>query len=147
MEVKTKTMGNVQVDESNIITFPHGLLGFEEFKKYALIDSEYKPFLWMQSLDEQGLAFLIVDPFIIAQNYELDVDDKTLSDIDVLSAADVIVFAIVTVPTDGGPVTANLQGPIVINKQNKNALQVILADTKWTTKYNIIRALKEKGEK
>ncbi len=147
MEVKTKTMGIVDVAEENIIEFPHGLLGFEEYKKYALIDSEYKPFLWMQSLEEPNLAFLIVDPFIIAPNYELDVDDRTLSDIDVTSAGDVIVFAIVTVPCDGGPVTANLQGPVVINRQNKKALQVILADSRWTTKYNIIRALKERGDK
>ena len=145
--VKTKTMGTVSVDEKNVIEFPNGLLGFEDFHKFALIESEYKPFYWMQSLDESGLAFLIVDPFIIAEKYELDVDDKTLSEIDVESAADVIVWAIVTVPADGGPVTANLQGPVVVNKKNNLALQVILADTKWTTKYNIIKALKAKGAK
>ena len=97
MEVKTKTMGTLSVDEKNIIEFPNGVLGFEDFHRYALIESEYKPFYWMQSLDEAGLAFLIVDPFIIAEKYELDVDDKTLSEIDVESAADVIVWAIVTV--------------------------------------------------
>ena len=147
MEVKTKTMGTVSVDDKNIIEFPNGLLGFEDFHRYALIESEYKPFFWMQSLDESSLAFLIVDPFIIADNYELDVDDKALSEIDVASSADVIVWAIVTVPSDGGPVTANLQGPVVVNKKNNLALQVILADTKWTTKYNIIKALKAKGAK
>lgn len=147
MEVKTKTMGTVEVSQDKIIEFPNGLLGFEDFHKYALIEAEYKPFYWMQSLDESGLAFLIVDPFIIAENYELDVDDKTLSEIDVTSSADVIVFAIVTVPANGGPVTANLQGPVVVNKKNNNALQVILSDTKWTTKYNIIRALKARGGK
>lgn len=147
MEVRTKTMGTVKVDEKNIIYFPNGLLGFEDFHKYALIDSEYKPFYWMQSLEEPSLAFLIVDPFIITENYELDVDDKTLSEIEVDSAADVIVFAIVTVPADGGPVTANLQGPVVINKKNNNALQIIVADTKWTTKFNIIKALKARGDK
>ena len=147
MEVKTKTMGMVSVDEKNIIEFPKGLLGFEDFHKYALIESEHKPFCWMQSLDESSLACLIVDPFIIAEHYELDVDDKTLSEIEVDSASDVIVFAIVTVPADGGPVTANLQGPVVINRKNNFALQVILADTKWTTKYNIIKALKAKGAK
>lgn len=147
MEVKTKTLGTVDVEKDKIITFPNGILGFEEYHDYAIIEAEYKPFFWMQSLDEQNLAFLIIDPFIIAENYQLDVDDKTLGEIDVESAADVIVFAIVTIPADGGPVTANLQGPVVINKKNNQAMQVILSDQRWTTKFNIVRALKAKGAK
>lgn len=145
MEVKTKAMGIVDVTDDKIITFPNGLLGFEGYHKYALIDAEYKPFLWLQSLDEQGLAFLLIDPFLIEKDYELDVDDKTLFEIEIESPTDVIVFAIITVPNDGGPVTANLQGPIVINGKNNLALQVILSDSKWTTKHNLIKSLKSKG--
>lgn len=145
MEVKTKTMGTVQVDASKLIKFPRGILGFEEYQDYAIIEAEYKPFFWMQSIDEKNLAFLIIDPFMIAENYELDVDDKTLREIEVESPADVIVFAIVTVPSDGSAVTANLQGPVVINKNNSQAMQVILSDSRWTTKFNIIKALKAKG--
>ncbi|MBQ0051728.1 MAG: flagellar assembly protein FliW [Treponema sp.] len=147
MEVKTKSLGTVQVDESKIIKFPNGLLGFEDYHNFAILECEYKPFLWMQSLEEPGLAFLIVDPFIIADTYELDVDDKTLAEIEIETAGDVIVFAIVTVPADGGPVTANLQGPVVINKHNNQAMQVILSDSRWTTKFNIVKALKSKGAK
>lgn len=44
MEVKTKTMGTVNVDESQIVSFPNGLYGFEEYHKYAIIEAEYKPF-------------------------------------------------------------------------------------------------------
>ncbi len=147
MEVKTKTMGIVNVDEDKIIEFPNGIFGFESYHRYALLEAEYKPFVWMQSLDEQNLAFLLIDPFIIADNYELDVDDKTLYEIGIESPTDVVVYSIVTVPAEGGPVTANLQGPVVINRLNNNALQVIVSDSRWTTKHNIIRALKEKGEK
>ncbi|MBR0031112.1 MAG: flagellar assembly protein FliW [Treponema sp.] len=145
MEIKTKAMGIVDVPENKIFTFPNGLLGFESYHKYALIDAEYKPFLWLQSLDEPNLAFLLIDPFLIEKDYELDVDDKTLFEIDIESPTDVIVFSIITVPNDGSPVTANLQGPIVINRKNNNALQVILSDSKWTTKHNIIKSLKSKG--
>lgn len=145
MEIKTKTMGTVDIDEKNILSFPNGLFGFESYHKYALMEAEYKPFLWLQSLDEPNLAFLLVDPFMIVKDYELDVDDKTLFEIEIESPADVVVFSIITVPNDGGPVTANLQGPIVINRKNNQALQIILSDSKWTTKHNIIKALKSKG--
>lgn len=144
MEVKTKTMGLVDVDESQTVNFPEGLFGFENYHKFAIIESEYQPFYWLQSLEESELAFVIVDPFVIASDYEIDIDDKTLSEIGINSAADVVVFSIVTIPADGGPVTANLQGPVVINRKNGNALQVILSDSKWTIKHNIIESVKSK---
>ena len=147
MDVKTKTMGTVSIDEKQVITFDHGLFGFEDFHKFAIIEAEYLPFYWLQSLDEPGLAFIIVDPFLIVNDYELDIDDRTLWEIGIDSPADVILFAIITVPADGSAVTANLQGPIVINRKNNVALQVILSDSKWTTKHNIIKALNKKEAK
>ena len=146
MEVQTKTMGLVKVDESRLLNFPKGLFGFEDYHKYALIEAEYEPFFWLQSLDEKGLAFLLVDPFIIVNDYELDIDDKMLSDIGITSPADVYVWSVVTVPADGGPVPANLQGPLVVNRKTQTALQVILSDSKWTTKHNIIKALQARGK-
>lgn len=147
MEIQTKTMGTVQIDEKQILNFPYGLFGFEDFHKFVIIEAEYEPFLWLQSLDEKSLAFIIVDPFLIVNDYEVDIDDKTLSEIGIDSPTDVVVFAIVTIPADGGPVTANLQGPLVINRKNNTALQVILSDSKWNTKYNIIKSLKSKESK
>lgn len=146
MEVQTKTMGVVQVDDSRVLDFPKGLFGFEEYHKYALIEAEYEPFFWLQSLDEKGLAFLLVDPFLIVNDYELDIDDKMLSDIGIASPTDVYVWSVVTVPADGGPVTANLQGPLVVNRKTQAALQVILSDSKWTTKHNILKALQARGK-
>ncbi|MBR4450066.1 MAG: flagellar assembly protein FliW [Treponema sp.] len=147
MEVKTKTMGIVSIDETQIVEFPHGLFGFEDYHRYAVIEAEYQPFYWLQSLDESSLAFIMVDPFLIVADYELDIDDKTLLEIGLDSPQDVILFSIVTIPADGGPVTANLQGPVVINRRNNQALQVILSDSRWTTKHNIIKALKSKENK
>ena len=147
MEVKTKTMGTGNVDEGQIVSFPNGLYGFEEYHKYAIIEAQYKPFYCLQSLDEQNLAFIIVDPFLIVNDYELDIDDRTLCEIGIDSPGDVILFAIITVPADGSAVTANLQGPIVINRKNRTALQVILSDSKWTTKHNIIKTLNDKEKK
>ena len=57
MDVVTKSGEVVNISEKQVYTFPNGLLGFENFKKYALIESEYEPFFWLQSLDEKNLAF------------------------------------------------------------------------------------------
>lgn len=146
MEVKTKAKGIVNVEEKQLVTFPNGLLGFEKYTKFALIDSEYEPFIWLQSIEESNLAFLMIDPFLICGDYEADIDDSTLKNIGVESAEDIIIMTLVTIPKDGSAMTANFLGPIVINKKNRKCLQVILNDNRWTTKFDIVKALKEKGE-
>ena len=146
MDVVTKSNEVVKVSEKQIFDFPYGLLGFEQYKKYALIESEYEPFFLLQSLDEQKLAFLLVDPFLICNSYEADIDDESLKMIEVQSPEDIIVMTTVTIPSDGSIITANLLGPIVINRKNNKCLQVVLNDNKWTTKYDIVEALKKRGE-
>ena len=144
MEVLTKTNGVVQVQDDKILTFEEGLFGFEDYKKFALIDSEYEPFIWLQSIENQNLAFLIIDPFLVCSSYEADIDDSTLAKIGVTKPEDVVIMTIVTVPQDGSAITANFQGPLVINKQNKKCLQVILTDNRWTTKVDIVQTLNNK---
>lgn len=146
MEVKTKVNGIVNVEEKQLVSFPEGLLGFEKYTKFALIDSEYEPFIWLQSTEESNLAFLMIDPFLICNDYEADIDDSTLKNIGVESAEDIIIMTLVTIPKDGSAITANFLGPIVINKKNRKCLQVILNDNRWTTKFDIVKALKKKGE-
>ena len=146
MEVLTREKGKVDVAAENLLTIPEGLFGFEMYSKYALIDSEYMPFIWLQSCEDSNLAFLIVDPFRICADYEADIDDETLSKIGIEKPEDIIIMAIVTVPRNGAPITANLQGPLVINKKNQKCMQVVLNDNRWSTKFDIMKALEQKGE-
>ncbi|WP_027727365.1 flagellar assembly protein FliW [Treponema sp. C6A8] len=147
MEVLTREKGKVDVAAENLLTIPEGLFGFEMYSKYALIDSEYMPFIWLQSCEDSNLAFLIVDPFRICADYEADIDDETLSKIGIEKPEDIIIMAIVTVPRNGAPITANLQGPLVINKKNQKCMQVVLNDNRWSTKFDIMKALEQKGER
>lgn len=146
MKIETKANGTVEIQEKQIVTFPEGLLGFEKYHRFALINSEYEPFIWLQSLDEKNLAFLLIDPFLISNEYEADIDDETLSKIQVASPDDIVVMAIVTIPQDSSPITANFLGPIVINRKNNKCIQVVLSDGRWSTKFDIIESLKKKGE-
>lgn len=141
MEIQTKQMGVIQISEEQIIELSEGFYGFEEFHKYALIDSEQKPFIWIQSLEDKNLAFIAIDPFIFRPDYELDISDDILTPIEVQSPKDLLVFALVTIPPSGEPITANLQGPLIINKKNKKALQAVMNDGKWKTKHDILKEL------
>jgi flagellar assembly factor FliW len=135
MTIETKTRGTVEIDEKQKLFFPQGLLGFEDYTGYALIESEYEPFYWLQSLQDRTLAFLVVDPFFIRKDYEADIDDCGLELIGSPAAEDLLVLAILTVPQGSGPVTVNLQGPLVANKRTNQCFQAVLSDPRWTTRH------------
>ncbi|MCF0241695.1 MAG: flagellar assembly protein FliW [Treponema sp.] len=141
MNVNTKAKGIVEVSEDHLIYIPEGIFGFEDYTKYALIDSEYEPFIWLQSTENPNVAFLIVDPFLICSNYETDIDDESLKKIDVSKPEDIIIMTIVTIPSGGAPITANFAGPLVINKNTHKCMQVILNDNRWSTKVDIVKML------
>ena len=141
MRVNTKAYGAIEVDERQRIAFPHGILGFEKFKDYVLLDAERQPFYWLQSVEVERVAFVLVNPFLFRPDYELDIDDIDLAEIRIEDPEEALIFSIVTIPADGSPMTANLQGPLVINKEQRLARQAVLTDPRWKTKHDIVAEL------
>jgi flagellar assembly factor FliW len=138
MEIQTKALGIVPIVEKQIIKLEQGFYGFDTYHSFALIDAPQKPFIWVQSLEKADLAFLAIDPFLFRPDYEIDIDDSLLSPLEIESPSDVLVFALITIPVNGSPITANLQGPLIINRKNNRGLQAILTDTRWQTKHDLV---------
>ena len=60
MKIFTSRFGDIEIEEDRVISFPEGILGFEDLKKYAVIDMEEdNPLMWLQSIEEPALAFII----------------------------------------------------------------------------------------
>lgn len=134
MEIKTKALGMVSVPDDQLLTIPQGLFGFESYTQYVLLPTGYEPFLWLQSVQKDSLAFLVVDPFLVCADYEADIDDRELAKIGVSSPSDVAVFALITLPRDKGDITVNLQGPLIVNISNRQCMQAVLSDSRWKIK-------------
>ncbi|QQO07524.1 flagellar assembly protein FliW [Breznakiella homolactica] len=141
MKVATKAYGLIDVDERQKITFPKGLFGFEAFTDYVILDAERQPFYWLQSLEVEQVAFILINPFLFRPDYELDIDDGELSEIGLSDPEKALIFSIVTIPSDGSPMTANLQGPLIINRETRSGRQAVLADQRWKTKHDIMAEL------
>ena len=141
MKVATKAYGLIDVGESQRIRFPHGLLGFESFKDYVLLDAERQPFYWLQSLDVEQIAFVLINPFLFRPDYEMNIDNEELLPVGITDPGKAIIFSIVTILAYGSPMTANLQGPLVINRDNRLGIQAVLTDSRWKTKHDIIAEL------
>lgn len=141
MDSEVNTNGILSAASKTVLHFPQGLYGFEKHTDFILSESEYKPFMWLQSVSEESLSFLTVDPFLFFSDYELDVDDESIKDIGVKDASDVLVISIVTLSSKDKHthITANLQGPLIINKNNKKGMQIVLPDPRWSTKHDLLQ--------
>jgi flagellar assembly factor FliW len=144
MKIKTKPYGEVEVDEQQRIRFSEGIIGFEGIQNYFLLDSREGPFYWLQSEEYPELAFLVIDPRIFRKDYELEVKKSDLDALDLKSKDDLLDFAIVTVPEDHSKISANLMGPILINKRTKTARQVISNNDSYGVKHYILEEMKKK---
>ncbi|MDR3303242.1 MAG: flagellar assembly protein FliW [Treponema sp.] len=145
MKIASKPYGLIEVDERQMLTFPHGLLGFEDHKDYVLMDAERQPFYWLQSTELESLAFILINPFVFRADYEVNLDDEEFQEIGIDDPQQALIFSIVTIPPAGGLVTANLQGPLIINRETRIGKQVILQDSRWNIRHDIIAEMQAQG--
>ncbi len=142
MELQTRQFGMIQVAEGEILSVPRGLLGFEGFERFVLIDSpDCRPFRWLQSVDAPDLSFVVVNPTVFFPEYRVTVHAKEVADINVAQPQDVEIFVIVTVPEHWEEMSANLQGPILINRRNNKVKQLVLTDSSYGVQHSIARQL------
>ena len=147
MTVDTKAFGPVEINEKQKVNIAQGLFGFEDYNEYVLLDAEHEPFFWLQSVDEKETAFVLINPFFFRKDYEVNITNEDLAEIGITSPEKALIFVIVTIPQDGSPMTANLQGPLVINKEKMTGMQAVLSDLKWKTKHDILAELNNSREK
>jgi len=110
------------------LRLPGGLLGFEQMKDYLLIaNPEEEPFHWLQVKDDASLAFIVIDPFLVAPEYRPDIPQAEVVSIGLKEAGDALLLNIVTVHGQNRA-TVNLKGPIVINRHTRVAKQVVITN-------------------
>jgi len=148
MLLQTKYFGELNIEEKDIFSFSHGIPGFENVRRFILIDSDEpdSPFKWLQGVDEPKPAFVIVDPFVIKKDYEVNLDDEVLKELQIKDASAVMIFCIVVVPEDIKKMTVNLQAPLIINSVNKTGRQLILDTDRYSVRHYILEELQGRGE-
>lgn len=141
MLIRLKPFGEIEIDERQKLHFPLGILGFEGLKEYALMDASQPPFFWLQSLDVQEIAFILIEPRVFRPDYQVTVPDSDLEEIGIVVPDQLLTFAIVTVPEDHRLMTANLQGPVLVNRAKRLGRQSISTDPQWQVRHLILDEL------
>ena len=128
MKINTNYHGEIELREEDILTLVNGMLGFEDIEKFVLIKEEDIFVEYLQSVKDD-IAFAVMDPFIIKQDYTFDIPDMVMKSLDIKSADEVVIKTVVVVPEDITKIRTNLQAPIVFNKTNNKGMQIVLDDT------------------
>ena len=127
-------------------TFPEGILGFEHIKTYDLLDKPDTPFLWLNAVEYDDLSFIIMRAADIDPDYRLKIGQADLDLVQAASFADLEVFFIVTIPDDPKEMTANFQGPVILNRASGMAAQGISLNPGHKGRRKGLDVMKEHGE-
>ena len=141
MIVQSTRFGEMDIADEQILDFPHGMLGFPDEKKFALM--EYKPespFYFLQSVAEANLTFLLINPFAFFNDYEFAMDDALLAEIGVTAENPPSVFNIATVKDKLENMTVNLAGPVLVNIRDRQAVQLVIEKTEYPTRFPLFPA-------
>lgn len=122
--------GEITYDHTDVIRFPDGLFGYDQYKRYLVWeDEQYRPFRWLICLENPTLIFPVVDPMLICPDYRTHLNDVNGA---------TTVLAIVTIGESIDRVTANLRAPVVIEEESRTGKQLILMNTNLSLRYRIV---------
>lgn len=141
MKINTRYFGEVEIGEEKIIHFENGLFGFEEYKDYTILfDSEdEEPFFsWLQCVTEQSLAFPIVNPLKVQEDYDPVVEDELLENLGEIAEEDLLILLLATVPQDAKKTSVNMKAPLVINAGNCQGVQIVAENADYEIKHYLI---------
>lgn len=148
MNIETKAFGEVEIAEDKIITFENGIIGFPELKKFTLLHDEEQGagagIRFLQSIDEAGFAMPVMDPLLVKPDYDPEVDDELLAGLGTLTDENILVLVTVTIPSDLTQMSVNLQGPVVINVDERKACQLIVESSAYPVKFPIYEVFKSR---
>lgn len=137
MLVDTAVLGPVEVEEDHIFHLPDGLYGFEENREYALIEKQDDDIklMWLQAVDSKVPCFVVFDPFEMVEGFDPVLENSDRGFLGSKKDSDLLFYVIAVVPEDLRDITVNLKSPIVVNKKDKRARQVILTNKDYPIRF------------
>jgi flagellar assembly factor FliW len=142
VKLETGSFGTLEYEEQSVIHLPEGMLGFARFKRYILVENEeIQPFKWLQSLDLPKVAFPLLDPHLVVQDYSCMATPEDLRSLEIEQDSDLVTLAVSIIPEDAAQATINLKAPLLINHRKMIGKQVILSESHYDTMVPILSPL------
>lgn len=141
MKIVTAKFGEIDVAEERIFEFVLPIIGFNELKKFVILDINKDSFFkWLQSVEDPELAFPIVSVFSMNVDYTLDIPDNVVDALKIQDIESVLVMNIASIPQDNPQgTTLNLLAPLVFNVNTQLAGQVILSGSGYDVSFPLFK--------
>ncbi len=103
------------------------ILGFEEYGEYALrnIFDDASPFRILVCLEER-IGFLVVNPFVLREDYNLEIDDAVAEHLGLTGETLNHVAVLCVARKESDRYMVNFRSPLIINTVEGRFQQVIL---------------------
>jgi len=138
MLVRSQRFGALEIPENKFISMARPVLGFEKLTRFCLIErDEFWPFLWMQSVDDSAVAFIVVNPALFNSDYRIELNPNEISELEPTSPELIETYVIANVTDNGKQMTINLQAPILINTANNKAKQLVLMNSEYQVQQSV----------
>ena len=119
------------------------MLGFENLKKFFVVDpGDSTLILWLQSVEDEKIAFPIIEPKIFKPDYIAKLLPADMRSVELENITEARIYSILTIPSNITQMSANLKAPVVINNDKKIARQIVLQDSKLNVKHEMYLDLK-----
>lgn len=138
MELISPVHGKIQYEIEEVITFKKGIPGCEEYKTYIVKEIEESPFKILQCLENEELAFIIISPFDVIEDYEIKLSEELIKNMEIKSPEDVVLYSIVNLSSKVENITTNLRAPLVLNIKQKLGEQLILDKEDYKIKHPLM---------
>lgn len=139
MEILSPVHGKITYDEDEIINFEKSIPGFNDIKRFILKEIEGSSFKLLQSIDDVTVGFVVISPFEVEENYEINLSEEVIKTLEIKEATDVLLYSLVTLNSKVEKITVNLKAPVVINVNNKKAEQFIIDKAKYKIKHPLMK--------
>jgi flagellar assembly factor FliW len=136
MKFTTRHFGAIEIEDEKILTFPAGIIGFPNHKKYCLVNRpESMPYFWLQCVDHPDWAFVVLPTMVFKEDYQLELSSADQALLKLTPEDTPVVIAVVVIPPDPKQATVNLLAPVVINERERLGSQVINEGGPYRTRH------------
>ncbi|MCK4257410.1 MAG: flagellar assembly protein FliW [Halanaerobiales bacterium] len=139
MKINTPRFGELEYKEEDVLNFPKGILGFAEENQFILLNEEiHAPFMWLQSVKNPKLAFVVLNPWEVLSDYQIEFNEEVRTRLQITDEAQVMTLGITIIPEDPRQMTINLRAPLLINVESRLGEQIIHSDDQYDIRYPVL---------
>lgn len=148
MNINAKYFGEISYEKQDTIQIINGLFGFESYTDYLPLSfhDENDFMISLQSLEDETLSFILMNPFMIYPDYNPKLSEQDLKELEAESPDDISFYVISVIREPSNQSTVNLRAPLAVNALNRKAKQIMLEQPEYTFRHILGNMVQKEGD-